>query len=79
MSAMQFHQRKRIRHAKHDEEQADADPERSGQLLRRFSHAGWWNYTLKKNRRKPRPRALRNHLVMNDGKVTCQQQILRDH
>jgi len=41
MSAIQFHQRKRIRHAKHDEEQADADPQRSGQLLRRFSHAGW--------------------------------------
>jgi hypothetical protein len=48
MSAIQFHQRKRIRQAKHDEEQEDADPERSRQLLRSFSHAGWWNYTLKK-------------------------------
>jgi hypothetical protein len=38
MSAIQFHQRKRIRHAKHDEEQDDANPERSRQLLRNISH-----------------------------------------
>ena len=40
MRAIQFHQRKRIRQAQHDEEQDDADPKRSGQLLRSVSHAG---------------------------------------
>jgi hypothetical protein len=36
--AMQFHQRQRIRHAQHNEEQEDANPERSRQLLRSISH-----------------------------------------
>jgi hypothetical protein len=38
MNAIQFHERKCIRHAKHDEEQDNANPERSRQLLRSFSH-----------------------------------------